>query len=218
VSLEVEGFMQYDYINNFIATVAGNFVVSAEITWDTIGSTSGCGFVLRSDGKEDGLNQYLAIVTRVANGHVLFATMAEGKVVTGQDIYAYGRDPNFNWQNKATNKLTVVGRENRFWIYTNDTLIGEIDPSAPPAQPNLPPEPIKPSDKTNAEAMANYLIKKAEHDAVVEQIRADFRARQQALQKADIVFERGFVAMVALSQSGRKTVCEFNNGWLWLIE
>jgi len=218
VSLEVEGFMQYDYINNFIATVAGNFVVSAEITWDTIGSTSGCGFVLRSDGKEDGLNQYLAIVTRVANGHVLFATMAEGKVVTGQDIYAYGRDPNFNWQNKATNKLTVVGRENRFWIYTNDTLIGEIDPSAPPAQPNLPPEPIKPSDKTNAEAMANYLIKKAEHDAVVEQIRADFRARQQALQKADTVFERGFVAMVALSQSGRKTVCEFNNGWLWLIE
>jgi len=66
--------------------------------------------------------------------------------------------------------------------------------------------------------MANYLIKKAEHDAVVEQIRADFRARQQALQKADTVFERGFVAMVALSQSGRKTVCEFNNGWLWLIE
>src|SRR3990172_3570606 len=216
VSLEVEGFMQYDYINNFIATVAGNFVVSAEITWDTIGSTSGCGFVLRSDGKEDGLNQYLAIVTRVANGHVLFATMAEGKVVTGQDIYAYGRDPNFNWQNKATNKLTVVGRGNRFCIYTNDTLIGEIDPSAPPAQPNLPPEPNKPSDETNAEAMANYLVKKAEHDAVVEQIRADFRARQQALQKADTVFERGFVAMVALSQSGRKTVCEFNNGWLWL--
>ena len=30
-------------------------------------------------------------------------------------------------------------------------------------------------------------------------------------------FDRGFVAMVALSESGR-TVCEFNNTWLWLIE
>jgi hypothetical protein len=30
-------------------------------------------------------------------------------------------------------------------------------------------------------------------------------------------FERGFVAMVVLSESGR-SVCEFNNTWLWLIE
>ena len=113
VTLEVEGFMQYDYINHFIATVAGDFVVSGDITWDAIGAASGCGFVLRSDGKEAALNQYLTIMTRVASGHVLFATMAEGEVVTGQDIYAQGHDPNFNWQNQATNRLTVVGRGNQ---------------------------------------------------------------------------------------------------------
>ena len=33
VTLEVEGFMQYDYINHFIATMAGDFVVSGDITW-----------------------------------------------------------------------------------------------------------------------------------------------------------------------------------------
>lgn len=218
VTLEVEGFMQFDYINNFIATLASDFVVSADITWDAIGTASGCGFVLRSDGKEAALNQYLTIMTRVASGHILFATMAEGEVVTGQDIFAQGYDPIFNWQNEATNRLTVVGRGNRFQVYTNGNLIGEIDPSAPPLQPNLPPEPEKPVDTSNAEAMANFLQQQAEYDAVVAQIQADFRARRRALQNADTTFERGFVAMVALSQSGRKTTCNFDNAWLWLIE
>ena len=82
----------------------------------------------------------------------------------------------------------------------------------------LPPEPEKPVDTSNAEAMANYLQQPAEYDIVVEQINADFRARRRALQIADTTFERGFIALVALSQSGRKTVCEFNNAWLWLME
>jgi len=218
VTLEVEGFMQYDYINYFISTLATDFVVSADITWDAIGSASGCGFVLRSDGNEEALNQYLAIVTRVASGHVLFGTMAKGEVVTGQDIYAYNIDPAFDWQNNATNRFTVVGRGNRFWVYTNGTLIGEIDPSAPPEMPPLPPEPEAPVDTSNAEAMAAFALKKAEREGVVEQIRADFRARQKAFRNADTVFERGFIAMVALSQSGRKGVCQFDNAWLWLIE
>jgi hypothetical protein len=218
VTLEVEGFMQYDYVNYFISTLAADFVVSADITWDAIGSASGCGFVLRSDGNEAALNQYLAILTRVASGHILFGTMAKGEVVTGQDIYAYNVDPNFDWQNNATNRFTVVGRGNRFFIYTNGNFVGEIDPSAPPVMPPLPPEPEAPVDTTNAEAMAAFALKKAEHDAVVEQIRADFRARQAAFRNADTTFDRGFVAMVALSQSGKKGICTFNNAWLWLIE
>ncbi len=218
VTLEVEGFMQYDYVNFFISTLATDFVVSADITWDAIGSAAGCGFVLRSDGNQDALNQYLAILTRVASGHILFGTMANGEVVTGQDIYAYNVDPDFDWQNLATNRFTVVGRGNRFFLYTNGNFIGEIDPSAPPVMPALPPEPQAPVDTSNAEAMVAFALKKAEHEAVVEQIRADFRARQQAFKNADTVFERGFIAMVALSQSGRKATCQFDNAWLWLIE
>ena len=96
-------------------------------------------------------------------------------------------------------------------MYTNGSLIGEIDPSAPPLQRDLLPEPEKPTDTLNAEAMANYLQQQAEYDATVEQINADFRARRRVLQNADTTF-------VALSQSDRKTVCRFDNAWLWLIE
>jgi hypothetical protein len=49
--------------------------------------------------------------------------------------------------------------------------------------------------------MAAFALKKAEHENVVEQIRADFRARQAAFRNADTTFGRDFVAMVALSQS-----------------
>jgi len=218
VSLEVAGFMQFDYVNYFIATLASDFVISADITWDAIGSASSCGFVLRSDGNEDAMDTYLATISRVASGHFLFMTIAKGQAVTGQDIYSYGRDPAFDWQNQATNNLTVVGRGNTFSIYTNGTFIGDIDPSAPPRSPDLPPEPEKPGNTDDAEAMASYLLKKAEFDTVVQQINANYRARLRALENADTTFDRGFMALVALSQSGTKATCQFDNAWLWLIE
>jgi len=217
VSLEVEGFMQFDFVNYFIATLAQDFVMSADITWDAIGSESSCGFALRSDGNKDAMDTYLATISRVASGHFLFLTIAKREVVTGQDIYAYGRDPAFDWQNKATNQLTVVGRGNRFWIYTNGTLIGEIDPSAPP-QLLLPPEPEQPPNTSNAEAMANYALKKAEYNAITQQIKADYNARLKALRTADTTFDRGFTALVALSRAGTKATCQFDNAWLFLIE
>ena len=217
VTLEVDGYMSYDYVNNFLATVAQDFVVSSDITWSTQYGTSGCGFVLRSDGNKNALNQYMVIVTRGASGHVLFATMVNGDVVGGKDIYAYGRDPNFNWGNNVTNRLTVVGRENLFSIYSNDTLIGEIDPSTPLSLPSIPPVPKQPANVGDANAMNLYRKQVAEQQAVATQITADYRARQRAAAEADKLFKRGFVAMVVLSESGR-SVCTFDNTWLWLIE
>lgn len=217
VTLDIEGYGQYDYANQFLGTIAADFVVSADITWNTDYGSSGCGFVLRSDGNQDALNQYLVIASRGASGHVVFATMADGEIVTGRDIYAYGIDPKFDWQNDATNRLTVVGRGNRFFIYTNDTLLGEIDPSAPPPQPVIPPPPPLPLDKKDTKAMEDYLQKKVEYDEVVNQIKADHAARLAAFKTADTQFDKGFIAMVALSESGH-TKCQFDNAWLWLIE
>lgn len=218
VSLDSSGYRQFEYINYYIGTLATDFVVSADITWDTVGSTSGCGFVLRSDGNTVALNQYLAIITRVASGHFLFATMSKGDVVTGRDIYARYKDKSFNWENNSTNRLTIVGRGNHFWVYTNGTLIGEVDPSAPLLAPALPPEPERPANQGDPQAMAEYRKNKAEYDLIVQQIQADFAARQRSFSAENTVFERGFIAMVALSESGRKTVCKFDNGWLFLID
>lgn len=217
VTLEVDGYMEYDYVNQFLATVAQDFVVSSDITWNTQYGTSGCGFVLRSDGNKNALSQYLTIATRGASGHVLFATMSEGKLVSGRDIYAYGIDPNFQWGNNTTNRLTVVGRGNKFTIYSNDTLIGEIDPAAPVTLPGIPPVPKQPANVGDVNAMNLYKRQLAEQQAVATQITADYQARQREAAQAEKYFERGFVAMVVLSESGRSE-CTFENTWLWLIE
>ena len=216
-TLEVEGFMQFDYVNYFISTLAQDFVISADITWDAVGSTSSCGFVIRSDGNQDAMDTYLATISRVGSGYFLFLTVAKGEPVTGQVYYANGRDPAFDWQNGATNNLTIVGRADHFWVYTNGTLIGEVDPSAPPIL-NLPPKPQEPADTSNVEAMAQYAVELANYDAEVAQITAEYNARKRALQNADTTFERGFMALVALSRDGKKTTCQFDNAWLWLID
>lgn len=217
VSMDASGYRQFEYVNYYLGTLAQDFVISADITWDTVGSTSGCGFVLRSNGQENALDQYVAIITRVASGHFLFSTMSDGEIVTGRDIYARYKDKSFKWENLTTNRLTIVGRGNRFWVYTNDTLIGEVDPSAPPVKPSTPPEPENPGNKADAQAKALYEQQKLEHDAIIEQINADYAARMRAYNGADTVFDRGFMALVALSESGRKTTCSFNNTWLFLI-
>lgn len=218
VSMDASGYHHFEYVNYFLGTLAQDFVISADITWNTVGSTSGCGFVMRSDGNTDALDQYVAIITRVASGHFLFSTMSDGEIVTGRDIYARYKDKTFKWENDTTNRLTVVGRGNHFWVYTNGTLIGEIDPSAPPAQPNIPPEPEKPANQADAQAMALYEQQKVEHEAIVAQMKADFAARQRAFNSAETVFDRGFMALVALSESGRSTTCKFDNTWLFLID
>mgnify|MGYP005608865893 CR=1 FL=1 len=217
VSMDASGYHHFEYVNYYLGTLAQDFVMSADITWNTVGSTSGCGFVLRSNGQENALDQYVAIITRVASGHFLFSTMSDGEVVTGRDIYARSKDKSFRWENDTTNRLTIVGRGNRFWVYTNDTLIGEVDPSAPPVKPSLPPEPENPGNQADAGAKALYEQQKLENDAIIEQINADFAARQRAYNGADTVFDRGFMALVALSESGRSTTCKFDNTWLFLI-
>jgi len=217
VSLDINGKYQYDYANQFLATVARDFIVSADITWNTQYGGSGCGFVLRSDGNKEALNQYLVIATRGASGHVIFATMANGEVVGGRDIYAYGLDPEFDWHNDQTNRLTVVGRGTTFSIYTNGTKIGDVDPNDPLPQPVFPPSPEPPANKKDPAAMAGYAKKQAEYQTVVNQIRSEYNARLQASRNADKEFDRGFIAMAALAESGR-TQCQFNNTWLWLIQ
>ena len=112
LELHTEGYMQYDYGNQYIGTVAEDFVVTSDITWNTQYGTSACGFVVRSDGNEEAFTQYLIIATRGAEGHVGFIVMREGEVIIdeSEDIYANGIDPLFEWQNDTTNRIVVIGR------------------------------------------------------------------------------------------------------------
>jgi len=218
VTIDIEGHLVADYANQYIGTVATDFAISSDITWNTQYGTAGCGFALRSNGNEESFDQYFVIATRGGNGRVEFALQAGGEILNTKDFYAYGLDDNFDWRNDTTNRLTIVMRGPLVWLYTNDTLIAEFDVNDPPTQPYIPPAPTPPPDiDDNPEAAAAYEIARAEYDATVAQINAEFYARQQAFVETDVEFEKGFVAMLAVNESGY-TTCTFEDTWLFLIE
>jgi hypothetical protein len=162
-------------------------------------------------------NQYLVIATRGASGHVIFATMADGKVGGARDSYAYDQDPGFQWENDTTNRLTVVGQGTKFSIFTNGIKIGEVDPTAPVPDPSLPEPPDRPANLLDSELTKKYQAQVEQYEQVKDEITSRYLARKQEAQAANKKFDRGFVAMTVLSESGR-TTCEFTRAWLWLLD
>jgi hypothetical protein len=218
VRLEMEGYQANDSANEYAGTVVRDFAISSDITWETQYGTSGCGFVLRSDGNQEEPSQYMLLITRGSLGHVIFAIMAEGEFVDYYDYYAGGTDSQFDWHNGATNRLTVVGRGKYFSVYTNGTFIVELETGNPPEQQNLPSPPSRPEDTNDAQAMAEFEEEMEEYEKEMEQIEQQMANRDQPDHSdADVEYLVGFVSLVGISESGR-TVCEFDNTWLWLIE
>lgn len=129
ITLEENQFEGYAYEEPTIAAKARDFVVAADITWNSRFGESGCGFAVRSNGNPDSLSQYLVGLTRGAEGHVLFAEQVEGNVdldlVT--DIFPRTHDPQFQWQNDTTNRIAIVGRGQSFTIYSNGSELGTIN-------------------------------------------------------------------------------------------
>ncbi len=208
--LETDQYMGRQFGNQFPQVIVQDFVLSADIKWDTKYGAAGCAFVFRSDGNQTKPNQYMVWMTRLTNGRVEFLVFAEGEIVALKDFYANGIDPNFDGDNGATNRLTVVGRGTQFAVYTNREKLGVGDPNAPLPPLTLPDPPKgNPADPVYQRAVAEYR-------AVVARLKEEYNRRVAIAKRANKNFPAGIVAMGAMAESGY-TMCEFNNAWLWLI-
>lgn len=132
VTIQASGYLSYTYANQNIATVAQDFVLASDITWNTRFGTAGCGYVMRSDGDQEGdYDQYIALVIRGGSGELFFTIMQDGEVVRNEitDININRLDPSFQWQNDTTNRFAVVARGNTFSFYSNGSHVGDVTPS-----------------------------------------------------------------------------------------
>lgn len=215
-TIDVEGYMEYGYTNQYLGTVVTDFVVAADITWDTGGGISGCGFAFRSDGNEDAPSQYLAIATRSGNGRVIFSAMAEGEVKNVVDHYAYAKDPLFDFHDKSTNRLAVVARGGVFEFFTNGTKVGEVIAGERPVLV-LPPAPTAPPADSADEVIAAYDDELKEYNEQIAFMQAQHQENLAVFQPDTPYFERGFLAMVVLNEADR-TICYFENAFLWILD
>jgi hypothetical protein len=217
LTLELSGYHDFTYGNDFMNVTARDFVLAADITWDTQYGGSGCGFMFRSDGDQNNPNQYMVIATRFANGRVVFSALADGEIANIHDFYPKDRDRSFEWQNGTTNRLAVVARGNTIEIYTNGVKIGEVDTTQPPKQPVVPAKPKPPADQSDQAALKNYQAQLKEYEDISQQARSSYQTALTNYKTRQAVFEDGFLAMIALSESGH-TICKFEKAWLWLLE
>ncbi len=182
VKVEIEGYHQYGFANDYMQVVVRDFVLAADITWDTQYGASGCGYMFRSNGDQKKPSQYMIITTRLGNGHVIFTAMAGGELANVQDFYAGYLDPSFGWENGTTNRLVIVGRGSLFDIYTNGVKLGTVDTTQPPPTPVLPKAPKAPSDQTDLAAVQNYRNRLKEYEDMVGQVQSNYQIALEKLQ------------------------------------
>jgi hypothetical protein len=216
-TLEVDGYMAMDFANDHPETIVQDFVISADITWNTQYGSSGCGFMLRSNGNQNAIDQYMALITRGGSGHLIFAILENGEPVGGYDIFPRTKDKSFDWHNDTTNRVAVKGQGSLFTFYTNGTWVGEVNLTEPPPKPVYPASPVMPEDQTDLKALDEYKAALAEYDEMIAQINDNYNALLARNQTQSPIFEQGFVGMTVVSESGR-TTCQFEDIWLWMIE
>jgi hypothetical protein len=217
LTLDLTAFHDYTYGNDFMNITASDFALAADITWDTQYGGSGCGFLFRSDGDQNKPNQYMVVATRFANGHVIFSALADGEIANIHDFYPHDDDRSFEAQNGTTNRLAVVARGNIIEIYTNGAKIGEVDTTQPPVLPVIPPAPKPPLDLKDLPGVKRFQTELKEHEEIAQRIRANFQTALNNYKNRKAIFDDGFLAMLALSESGH-TICKFDNAWLWQLE
>ena len=217
LTLEIRGYQQFTYGNDFMNVTAKNFVLAADVTWNTQYGDSGCGFMFRSDGDKQKPNQYMVIATRFANGHVVFTALADGELANLHDFYPKTEDRSFQWENDTTNRIAIVARDNLIEIYTNLIKIGEIDTTQPPEPIMMPPTPMPPADNSNIAAQDFYKEQLEVYQQISQQAQQNYQTAKMNYYKSNAVYTDGFLSMLALTQGGQ-TVCKFDDAWLWLLE
>lgn len=217
LTLEVSGYQQMTFGNDYMNVTAKDFVLAADVTWDTQYGDSGCGFLFRSNGDQQKPDGYMLIASRFANGRVVFTALADGEPANMRHFYPREVDRSFEWQNGTTNRIAIVARDNLIEVYTNRLKIGEIDTTQPPKQPILPPRPEPPVDQLDQNAKKIYEDQLEQYEDIVQQSQTNFQVAKTNFEAGKSIFTDGFLSMLAATQGGR-TECKFDKAWLWLLE
>jgi hypothetical protein len=215
-TIALNGFNQTGYANDYPQITAADFVLAADIKWNTKNSLSGCGFMFRSDGNQNNPNQYMLIVTRVASGHMGFLALAKGAISNYREYFIKNEDRSFNWLNDSTNRLALVARGNILDFYTNGILIGQVDITQPPPPTILDFEELAIPAGLSPVQLEQFQTIASQNEEGGQQAEQQIADAQKNFAKNKPFFYDGLLGFLGLSQSGQMT-CEFSNSWLFIL-
>jgi hypothetical protein len=216
VTINLQGYEQTGYANDFQNITASDFVMAADITWNTFNSVSGCGFMFRSNGDTNKPNQYVVLITRVASGHLAFLGMVDGKIANYQSYFPKDKDKSFTWFNEATNRLAIVVRGTTIDLFTNGMLIGQADVTQPPSSLNLSPPAFDLPEGATDSQVQDYRNQLSQTTGGFDEINAQLSQARKNFSTSNVVLTNGFLGFVGMSQSG-SMICTFDDAWLFII-
>ena len=217
VTIDLEGYQQSGYANDYQQITAKDFVMAADVTWYTYNSLSACGFMFRSNGDQNKPSQYMLVITRYAQGYMAFTATVDGQMSNMRTFYLRQYDKSFTWENNATNRLAIVVKGPLIDAYTNGVLIGEIDTTKPPPDSmQTPPNYSLPQNATPAQ-LQDYQNMLAQNGQNLDLIQGQMSQARQNFATNKPIFSEGLLGFIGVSQSGH-TTCTFNNGWLFLLD
>jgi hypothetical protein len=217
VTIDLNGYQQSGYANDYQQITAKDFVLASDITWYTFNSLSGCGFMFRSNGNANKPSQYMVLITRYATGYLGFTATVDGEISNLRTIYLAAQDKSFNWQNNATNRLAIVVRGKLIDAYTNGVLVGEIDTTQPPPDSFQTPPSLSLPKNATPEQQQDYQNQIDQNQQNIGLMQSQLAVAKTNFAKNKPIFSEGLLGFVGVSQSGL-TTCKFSNAWLFQIE
>jgi hypothetical protein len=216
VTLDLSGFGQTGFANDYPQITAADFVLAADITWNTKNSISGCGFMYRSNGNQTAPSQYMTLITRTGMGRIGWLALMDGQVSNFREYYPKDKDKKFTWFNDSTNRMVVVARGNKIALYSNGSLVDTIDITEGPPDKTLQapkiviPPNVLPGQLEQFRDVANNQDQGVHRwEAQLDEARKNFAIKKP-------FFYDGLLGFLAASDSGR-TICTFQNAWLFIL-
>lgn len=217
VSIELQGYQQTGYANDYQSVTAVDFVMAADVTWNTRNSASGCGFMFRSSADTNQPSQYIVLISRVASGQMAFLGMAEGKISNFRVFYPSGRDKAFDWKNDATNRLAVVARGKYVDLYTNGEWIGQVDVTQPPSVGlSKPPAIALPPGATETQKQ-DYENQMSQVDSGIDYFNSLLSQAIKNFTTSNVILDEGFLGFIGMSESGTMK-CSYEDAWLFILK
>jgi len=216
VTIDLNGYQQSGYANDYKQITAKDFVMASDITWYTFNSLSACGFMFRSNGNANKPSQYMVVITRYATGYLGFTATVDGEMSNMRTIYLASQDKSFTWQNNATNRLAIVVRGALIDAYTNGVLVGEIDTAQPPPDSMESPPSFAIPKNATTEQLQDYQNQIDQNQQNIDLLQSQMADARKNFAKNKPIFSEGLLGFVDVSQSG-KSKCTFNNGWLFIL-
>lgn len=216
VTIDLSGFGQTGFANDYPQITAADFVLASDITWNTKNSISGCGFMFRSNGDQNKPSQYMTLITRTGMGRMGWLALMDGEVSNFREYYPKDKDKAFTWFNDATNRLVIVARDNKIDIYSNGSLIDTIDITQGPPDVTLKAPNIVIPDKVLPAQLEQFQQLANEQDQGNNQAKVQLdEARKNFAIKKPFLYD-GLLGFLAASDTGR-TICTFQNAWLFIL-